>query len=270
MTNHILRQALDYAGRGWPVFPCQPGKKIPATPHGYLDATTDQGQVYAWFGRDPQLNLAVATGAPGIDVLDIDQHGEAGDGFPALAQLESAGLLDRVTGTVRTPSGGLHLYFTGSHQRTGHLPACHVDFLSQGGYVLAPPSQIGGIPYQHVTTLARHGELDWQAAVRVLQPARERTPTERTPQEHRQAQNAHIDRLARWVAAQPEGNRNNGLYWAANRALETSQAADLGPLAAAARQAGLTDPEITRTFESARRTSHTHPEPNGHEAEGAS
>ena len=64
MTNHVLRQALDYAGRGWPVFPCQPGKKIPATPHGYLDATTDQGQVYAWFGRDPQLNLAVATGAP--------------------------------------------------------------------------------------------------------------------------------------------------------------------------------------------------------------
>ena len=31
MTNHVLRQALDCAGRGWPVFPCQPGKKTPAT-----------------------------------------------------------------------------------------------------------------------------------------------------------------------------------------------------------------------------------------------
>ena len=36
-----LRQALAYARRGWPVFPCQPGQKIPATRHGYRDATTD-------------------------------------------------------------------------------------------------------------------------------------------------------------------------------------------------------------------------------------
>jgi hypothetical protein len=270
MTSQVLRQALDYAGRGWPVFPCRPGRKTPATVHGYRDATTDPGQVRAWFGRDPGLNLAVATGAPGIDVLDIDQHGEAGDGFPALARLQAAGLLDRVIATVRTPSGGLHFYFTGSDQRTGHLPACHVDFLSQGGYVLAPPSQLGGTRYQHVTSLAGGGELDWQAAVRVLAPARERTPARRVPQEHRQAPGAQIGRLARWVAAQPEGNRNNGLFWAANRALEADQAADLSPLAAAARQAGLTEPEITATLDSARRTTQAHPEPNGREAEGAS
>ena len=265
MTNQVLRHALAYAGRGWPVFPCQPGKKIPATPHGYLDAATGPDQVRDWFASHPDRNLAIATGAPGIDVLDVDQHGEAGDGFPALAQLEAAGLLDGAIGTVRTPSGGLHLYFTGSDQRTGHLPACHIDFLSKGGYVLAPPSQIGGTPYQHVTSLARHGELDWHAAVRVLQPTRDRTP-----QQPRQAPGEQIGRLARWVAAQPEGNRNNGLYWAANRVLETSQAADLSPLAAAARQAGLTDQEITRTLESARRATHSHPEPRGREAEGAS
>ena len=284
MTNQVLRHALAYAGRGWPVFPCQPGKKIPATPHGYLDATTDQGQVCAWFGRDPELNLAIATGAPGIDVLDVDQRGEAGDGFPALARLDAAGLLDGVIATVRTPSGGLHLYFTGTDQRTGHLPACHLDFLAKGGYVLAPPSQTGGAPYQHATALARHGELDWQAAVRVLQPSREpapagpaptgHVPTGHVPQERRQAPGWQIGRLARWVAAQREGNRNNGLFWAASRALETDEAADLSPLATAARQAGLTEPEITRTLESARHTAQprpqSHPEPNGREAEGAS
>ena len=50
-----------------------------------------------------------------------------------------------------------------------------------------------------------------------------------------------LGRLARWVARQPEGNRNAGLFWAANRALEADRAADLSPLADAARQAGLTN-----------------------------
>ena len=63
-----------------------------------------------------------------------------------------------------------------------------------------------------------------------------------------------LSQLARWVASQPEGNRNSGLYWAANRALDADPAADLSPLAAAARQAGLDEPEITRTLDSARKT----------------
>ena len=50
-----------------------------------------------------------------------------------------AGLLEGAYGYVRTPSGGLHIYFTGTTQRNGHLAAHHVDFRSAGGYVLAPP-----------------------------------------------------------------------------------------------------------------------------------
>ena len=76
--------------------------------------------------------------------------------------------------------------------------------------------------------------------------------------------------LAHWLATQPEGNRNAGLYWAANRALETDPAADLSPLAAAARQAGLGDQEIAQTLKSARRTAQPSPEPPGHQPEGAS
>ena len=65
-------------------------------------------------------------------------------------------------------------------------------------------------------------------------------------------------RSASWPGgspARPEGNRNAGLYWAANRALDADPAADLSPLAAAARQVGLDEPEITRTLGSARKTS---------------
>ena len=42
MTDGTLRQALAFATSGWPVLPCLPGQKVPATAHGYRDATTDQ------------------------------------------------------------------------------------------------------------------------------------------------------------------------------------------------------------------------------------
>ena len=87
MTGTRLRQALAYAARGWPVFPCQAGQKIPATAHGHLDATTDPEQITAWFSRNPNWNLAIATGAPGPDVLDVDDHGPAGNGYAAFARL---------------------------------------------------------------------------------------------------------------------------------------------------------------------------------------
>ena len=105
MTDDFtLRQALAYARRGWPVFPCQPGQKVPATKHGYKDATTDEQQITNWFGRDPDHNLAIATGAPGPDVLDIDVHGPAGNGYAALGRLHCAGLLEDAYGYVRTPA----------------------------------------------------------------------------------------------------------------------------------------------------------------------
>jgi hypothetical protein len=263
-VNRVLSQALAWAERGWPVFPCLGNLKVPLTRHGYRDASTDPAQITEWFARHPHRNLAIATGAPGPDVLDIDYRGPAENGFPALARLRDAGLLDGASARVRTPSGGLHLYFAGTTQRTSHLPAEHIDFLAAGGYVLTPPSQAGGKPYQHTALLAGHGALDWNTAARLLQPAREPRPPASRP-----APGEQISALARWVAAQPEGNRNAGLYWAANRALETDRAADLSPLAAAARQAGLAGQEIARTLSSARRTAQHTPEPPDHQPEGA-
>ena len=69
-----LRAALAYATAGWPVFPCIPGEKVPATSHGVKDATTDAAQIRAWWARNPDRNVAIATGAPGPDVLDIDRQ----------------------------------------------------------------------------------------------------------------------------------------------------------------------------------------------------
>ena len=155
MTDAILRQALAYARHGWPVFPCLPGQKIPATAHGFRDATTDEQQITEWFGRGFTWNLAIATGTPGPDVLDIDQHGQAGNGYPAFARLRGAGLVDGAAAYVRTPAGGMHAYFTGSDQHNGRLPSHHLDFRSAGGYIVAPPSQVGGKPYQLIKQTRR-------------------------------------------------------------------------------------------------------------------
>jgi hypothetical protein len=263
MTSDTLAEALALAAQGWPVFPCQPGRKVPATPHGYLDATTNERQITSWFTRHPAWNLAVATGAPGPDVLDVDQHGPAGNGFAAFARLRAAGLLSGVTRYVATPSGGLHAYFTGTRQHNGHLPAHHIDFRSAGGYVLVPPSKVSGRPYETMKTLDGHGQLDWQQVIRLLEFSRQQQP----PARSRPAEQG-TSRLAAWVAAQPQGNRNEGLFWAACRALEADPAANLSPLAAAARQAGLTEREISRTLNSARRTGQARPSRPAHQAEG--
>jgi bifunctional DNA primase/polymerase-like protein len=249
MTAATLRQALAYARRGWPVFPCLPGQKIPATKHGYLDAATDEQQITTWFGRGQRWNLAIATGAPGPDVLDIDQHGQAGNGYPAFARLRRAGLVNGAAVYVRTPAGGMHAYFAGSDQHNGRLPSHHLDFRSHGGYIVAPPSQVDGKSYRLIARPSGHSALDWAAVTQLLEPRRHQQPSP-----PRRDPDRALAQLARWIAAQPEGNRNAGLYWAAHRALDANPAADLSPLAAAARQAGLGDREITRTLDSARRT----------------
>jgi hypothetical protein len=248
-----LARALGYARRGWPVFPCRPGRKEPDTPHGFKDATTDPELITVWWTCVPGRNVAIATGAPGPDVLDIDVR-PGGSGYPALHQLRRAGLLEVPAVAMATPSGGMHLYYPGTEQTSGRLPDCYLDFKATGGYVLAPPSVVGGRPYRQIRYQpARRGQmadsrLDWDVAVALLQP---RQPH---PQPTRSADHADTDRLAAWVARLPEGNRNAGLFWAACRAAESGRIGALDAISEAAQSAGLPAHEIARTIASARRS----------------
>jgi hypothetical protein len=261
--NPVLRHALAYARRGWPVFPCRPGQKTPATEHGFHDATTDPAQITAWFARHPNRNLAIATGLPGPDVLDVDVH-PTGDGYPALERLATAGLTQDAAAWVATPSGGVHGYFAGSRQRNGHLARSHIDFRSAGGYVLAPPSVVNGHQYRLTHVTSQTAGLDWAQVTQILQP--DRRPEPRVP---RIAGDVNVDRLADWLSRQPEGNRNHGLFWAANRALDAGHDDQLGLLADAARQTGLTDREIQATLNSARHTPRQSPERRDPQAEAS-
>jgi hypothetical protein len=241
-AEQVVEAALRYAAARWPVFPCKPGAKEPATSHGCKDAITDPEQIRRWWARCPECNVAVATGAPGPDVLDVDVH-PGGSGFEAFNRLKRAGLLTGAGSVIRTPSGGLHVYFDGTDQANGRLPRHHLDFRGRGGYVLVPPSLVGGRPYELIDKRATSGRLDWRAARGVLDPPRPAGPRQT---------GGDIGHLAAWVAGLAEGNRNDGLFWAACRAVEAG-AADLGVLAEAAVRAGLSEREAWQTITSAER-----------------
>jgi hypothetical protein len=242
--------AHRYADAGWPVFPCESGGKRPATEHGFLDATTNHRQIQQWWRAEPRSNLAIATGAPGPDVVDVDKHKD-GDGFGAWNKLKQAGLTGTPMAVVRTPSGGFHAYYTGSEQRNGHLPGVYVDFRSQGGYVVASPSRVAGRDYVVARSQPSSDGFDWNAGRNVLAPQPQRQAY-RAPE--RGGQPKDLSHLPGWVASQPEGNRNHGLFWASCRAAEAGDTTTLENLANAARAAGLDEREIGRTIASAQRT----------------
>jgi hypothetical protein len=244
-------QALAYAARGWPVFPCRPGSKAPDTSHGFKDATTDPAVIRAWWSASPARNVAIATGAPGPDVLDVDVKPD-GDGFAAFNRLKRAGLLTGAQALVRTRSGGLHAYYAGTRQPSGRLVRHFLDLKAAGGYVLAPPSFVeaddtgpAGM-YELLDQRPGTAGLNWQAVRQLLDPPRRGRPV--MP---RNGASADAGRLAEWVAALPEGNRNSGLYWAARRAAD--EGLDLDALVPAATTAGLSETEARRTIDSARR-----------------
>jgi hypothetical protein len=244
----MLAAALRYARAGWPVFPCLPGEKAPATRHGFRDATTDPGKITWWWLRHPEQNVAIATGYPGPDVLDVDVRAD-GNGFAAFSRLRREGLLAGASAYIRTPSGGLHAYFTGSEQGNGRLTRHHLDFRSKGGYVVAPPSHVNDRPYELVKRTDAQAGLDWAAACGLLEPQPQHCPGPAA------GLTTDTTRLAGWVARLAKGNRNDGLFWAANRALEAGFT-DLAALAHAARQTGLDEREIARTLASAQRRTH--------------
>lgn len=246
--NAPLEAALNYARRGWAVFPCRPGSKEPATAHGFHDATTDQQRIERIWRQRPDLNVAVATGGTGPDVLDVDlAHGKPG--YDSLSDAVRAGLVTTPMGLVLTPSGGLHLYYQGDAQRNGSLPHHGLDLRGEGGYVLAPPSQVNGASYLVVAAWKPEPvPIDFGRIRQHFQPEREtiRAEDRSGPRSARH--------LAGWVAGQREGNRNQATFWAACRAAELGDSEALSAIAEAAVSTGLPRRSVDKTIASAVRT----------------
>jgi Bifunctional DNA primase/polymerase, N-terminal len=247
--------ALAYAATGWPVFPCRPGCKEPATRNGFHDATTDPAQIRQWWRRDPDRNVAIATGAPGPDVVDVDVRQDGG-GFASLGQAIRAGLIGGHHAIVRTPSTGMHLYYQGTGQRSGSIRGQHLDFRAQGGYVVAPPSRAGGAQYVVVKHEPATGAtVSWDAIRGLLEPQAQAAHSPGARQPGRDIRPASLDRLVEWTAAREPGDRNFPLFWAAKQAALAGQldGAAVERFVDAARRSGLRggEREARRTIASA-------------------
>lgn len=137
-----LAHALAWAARGFRVFPLLPGRSDAPLLAGWPDlATTDPATIEAWWrdgltGYVQPYNVGVCT--TGLAVVDLDNHaGQRGrDEWE-----ESGGSFDTLT--VRTPSGGFHLYYipTRPIPNSASKVAAGVDLRGERGYVVAPGSE---------------------------------------------------------------------------------------------------------------------------------
>jgi hypothetical protein len=150
--------------------------------HGFHAATTNPDQIRAWWTALPGAGVGVSCGPAHLVVIDIDTHPQPlperdrlwpgiplhdhvdltglANGFhtlAVLAELRSAlnPAQDETTLRVRTPSGGLHVWYqakpsqtfhcsSGSgHQRSSTARALcwQVDVRAHGGYIIAPGTQ---------------------------------------------------------------------------------------------------------------------------------
>lgn len=110
---NIIDAALFFAERGIRVFPVVTNGKTPAVKQWQNVASADQSQAVIWWAQEYRgFNLGVV--ADDLIVLDVDtiEHGQGGkDGPASLERLEAENERLPSTFTVRTASGGLHLYF---------------------------------------------------------------------------------------------------------------------------------------------------------------
>jgi hypothetical protein len=155
-VNPRLAAAIQCAEHGWPVLPihapdadgrcscrktdCASPAKHPRTRHGLKDASTDPATIESWWSMWPSANVAICTGASsGVVVLDAD--GDAG--LDSLYELQREHGQLPPTLTVKTPSGGQHVYLRRPREPVANsvrILGPGLDVRGDGGYVLVPPS----------------------------------------------------------------------------------------------------------------------------------
>lgn len=237
-TRALLAAALAAAERGWPVFPLRPGGKPPAL-HGDARcpgtgvcagghvkwqerATTDPDRIRAAWSAGA-FNIGVATGPAGLVVIDLDvakDENDAPGGAATLQALcERTGKPVPATFTLRTASGGEHLYFTTPDgprlSNTAGKLGANIDTRAWGGYVVAPGSVVHGHAYTLTDDRDPAPLPGWLAALLRQDTRPATTPAAPVVRSASRAAAVALEREQAVVVAAPEGERNRTLNRAA-------------------------------------------------------
>ncbi|HEY8597745.1 MAG TPA: bifunctional DNA primase/polymerase [Thermomicrobiales bacterium] len=176
LDNPRLRAALDYAARGWAVFPlqhptaegeCSCGRKCelfgkvtercapdgigkgPFVHNGHLIATTETEKVREWWSVWREANIGINPALSGLVVIDVDAH-DPRHRLPFAQLTALIGKEALKTLTARSANGGRHFYYrapegvkiVGGMNRLGEAIDVCAHALAVGVYVVAPPSRL--------------------------------------------------------------------------------------------------------------------------------
>ncbi|MFD5516296.1 bifunctional DNA primase/polymerase [Streptomyces sp. NPDC127066] len=163
--------------------------------HGFRAATLDFARIERWWGSHPEFGVGVACGPAGLVVVDIDAHARQlpgrdrllpgidiadtvdltglANGFHTIGVLgalrgEASPADDGTTLRVRTPSGGLHVWYRApsghrwqcsSGSGGGRALAWQVDIRAHGGYIVAPGTVTPSGTYEPLGTVREPAPL---------------------------------------------------------------------------------------------------------------
>jgi hypothetical protein len=228
-----LAETLIDAELGWHVFPVIPGGKRPAIKNWENHATTDPDAICRFWNTHPTYSVGIATGPSNLVVVDLDvaKPGQvAPDGFNMLGVSEGADVLAVLaqrahatipaTYTVRTPSGGTHLYYRAPSgvqlRNTAGTLGWLIDTRAHGGYVVASGSVLPTGAYELVDDSEPAFLPTWMVQALTPKLAAATTATNHNAPARR---GKHLDAIVqgelRKVAAAQPGAHNKTLFQAA-------------------------------------------------------
>ncbi|MET9610380.1 bifunctional DNA primase/polymerase [Streptomyces sp. NPDC006512] len=186
--------------------------------HGFHAATTDHTLIEAWWRQQPEFGVGVSCGPAGVLVIDIDAHSPVlpdrqrllpgiriddrvdleglASGFDTLALLAACRSQpnpadDTATLRVRTPSGGLHVWYrvpcAGPRYRSssGSSPrvalAWQIDVRATGGYIVAPGTRTLAGTYQALPGSSTPAALPLWLSAELIRTGHTGTPTTPAP-----------------------------------------------------------------------------------------
>ncbi|MFJ8191106.1 bifunctional DNA primase/polymerase [Streptomyces sp. NPDC096094] len=228
--------------------------------HGVYDATDDEQRLAELFAAAPHATgygIGCGLGEQPLFGVDLDRKNGV-DGVVALRALaDEHGFAVPETIVIATPSGGLHLWYTGpagaSVQNSASKLGPGIDVRGYGGYLVGPgswtPKGVYRVAEMHPIAQAPLALVDLMTPTPVQRPA----AAARRPAPGRQ-RSAVLTGLVKFVLQAPEGELNNRLYWSACRAFETDVDPDAVARALVDAAVSLGHPEraAERTVNSAR------------------